>query len=110
MQSQPPSTERRIFHWGEEGITCELDLPELIGPQLAPRLRRRRDIEWLGVIRRANGPPGALGRLRANGSLVEAFGRSVSVMRPSVAQALTVALHEQLAAILSELNGPEVKS
>lgn len=70
--------ERRIVHWLEDDITVELDVPEVIEPQLAPRLQRRRDVEWLGIIRRAKGNYGALGRLRATGALVEVF-RSIDL-------------------------------
>lgn len=105
MNSRPPINERRIFYWEEEGISCELDVPDVIASQLAPRLQRRRDIEWLGIIRRTKGAPGALGRLKANGALVEAFGRSISILRPSVAAALSATLDEQLASFLSKMNG-----
>jgi hypothetical protein len=107
MNSRPPINERWIFYWDEEGVSCELELPELVLSQLTPRLQRRRDIEWLGIIRRAKGAPGAVGRLKATGAFVEAFGRSISTMRPSVAAALSAALDHQLKAIMSELIGRE---
>lgn len=107
MKVQPAISRRRIFYWADGDITCEIDLPEIIGPQLTPRLQRRRDIEWLGIIRRAKGTPGAVGRLKATGALVEVFGRSISTMRPSVAAALSAALDDQLKAIMSELTGRE---
>lgn len=107
MKVQPAISRRRIFYWVDDDITCEIDSPDIIGPQLAPRLQRRLDIEWLGIIRRAKGAPGAVGRLKATGALVEAFGRSISTMRPSVAAALSAALDDQLKVIMFELTGRE---
>lgn len=97
--------EQRIVHWLNDDTTVELDVPEVIGPQLAPRLQRRRDVEWLGVIRRSNGDCGGLGRLRATRMFVEVFGRSISILRPSIAEALSAALTDEIKAVLPELAG-----
>lgn len=94
------SAERRIIPSLDEQITVELNVPEVIGRQLAPRLQRRRDVEWLGIIRGAKGRSGGLGRLRANGKLVEVFGRSISTLRPQVAAAFSAALDEEIRAIM----------
>lgn len=111
---QPPrrssGIEKRIVRWLDEDITVELDVPEVIKPQLAPRLQRRRDVEWLGIIRRAKGNSGALGRLRATGTLVEVFGRSISTVRPQIAALVSAALDEEIKAIMQEhLDGSEAK-
>jgi hypothetical protein len=94
--------EQRIVHWLDDDTTVELDVPEIIGPQLAPRLQRRRDVEWLGIIRRSNGECGGLGRLRATRMFVEVFGRSISILRPSIAEALSAALDDEIKAIMRE--------
>jgi hypothetical protein len=84
-----------------DDITVELNVPEVIGLQLAPRLQRRRDVEWLAIIRDARGKSGGLGRLKATGKLVEVFGRSISTLRPQVAAALSTALDEEIRAIMN---------
>lgn len=38
---------------------------------LSPADLRRRDIEWIGVVRRGDGQAGALGRILATGMLVQ---------------------------------------
>jgi hypothetical protein len=97
------SVEQRIVHWLDDDTSVELDVPEVIGPQLAPRLQRRQDVEWLGIIRRSNGDCGGLGRLRATRRFVEVFGRSVSILRPSTAEALSAELDNAIKAIMQEL-------
>jgi hypothetical protein len=99
--------EQRIVRWLDEDITVELDVPEVIGPQLAPRLQRRRDVDWLGIIRRAKGSCGALGRLRATGVLVEVFGRSISILRPQIAALVAAAVDEEIKSIMEDLGGSE---
>jgi hypothetical protein len=99
------SAERRIIPRLDEHITVELNVPEVIGLQLAPRLQRRRDVEWLGIIRDARGNSGGLGRLRATGKLVEVFGRSISTLRPQVANALSAALDEEIRVIMKGVLG-----
>lgn len=99
------SAERRIIPRLDEHITVELNVPEVIGLQLAPRLQRRRDVEWLGIISDAKGNSGGLGRLRANGKLVEVFGRSISTLRPQVAAAFSAALDEEIRAIMKGVLG-----
>lgn len=96
--------EQRIVHWLDDDFTVELGVPEVIGPQLEPRLQRRRDVEWLGIIRRSNGDRGGLGRLRATRKFVEVFGRSISILRPKLAEALSAALDHELRAIIQELD------
>lgn len=110
MSKGSTGVEQRIFHWLDDDITVELDVPEIIGPQLAPRLQMRRDIEWLGIIRRSNGNCGGLGRVRATGTLVEVFGRSISILRPRIAEALSAALDDELKAIMQELDETEAKA
>jgi hypothetical protein len=105
MASGSTGVEQRIVHWRDDDIEVELDVPEVIGPQLAPRLQRRRDIEWLGIIRRPNGQCGALGRLKATRAFVEVFGRSVSILRPSTAVAVSFKLDNEIRAIVRELLG-----
>lgn len=97
-------TEQQIVCWPDDDIALEFDLPEVISPKLAPRLKRRQDIEWFGIIRRAKGEPGGLGRLKATGALVEVFGRSLSVARPRIAAAFSAALDEELSRLLHEGN------
>jgi hypothetical protein len=103
MRKGTTDIEQRIVHWLDDDVTVELDVPEVIGPQLAPRLQRRRDVEWLGIIRRSNGDCGGLGRLRATRIFVEVFGRSISILRPRIAEALSAALDDELKAIIQAL-------
>lgn len=109
MDKGSTGIERRIVHWLEDDTTIELDVPEVIGPQLAPRLQRRRDVEWLGIIRRSNGDCGGLGRLRATRAFVEVFGKSISILRPRMAEALSAALDDELKIIMQELDETEAK-
>jgi hypothetical protein len=109
VRSPSLQIEQRILRWPDEDFTVELDVPEVIGPQLAPRLQRRRDVEWLGIIRRAKGHRGALGRLRATGALVEVFGRSISTLRPQIAAAVSAVLDEEIKTLLQELGGSETR-
>ncbi len=109
MSRRSTEIEQRIVRWLDEDLTVELDVPEVIVPQLAPRLQRRRDVEWLGIIRRAKGNCGALGRLRATGKLVEVFGRSISTLRPQIAAAVSAALDEKIKAAMQDLDGSEAK-
>jgi hypothetical protein len=95
---------QRIVHWLDDDTTVELDVPEVIGPQLAPRLQRRQDVEWLGILRLSNGDCGALGRLRATRRFVEVFGRSTSILRPTIAGALSAALDDEIKALMHELD------
>jgi hypothetical protein len=97
------SAERRIIPRPDEHITVELSEPEVIRLRLAPRLQRRRDVEWLGIIRDAKGKSGGLGRLRANGKLVEVFGRSISILRAQVAAAFSAALDEEIRSMMKRL-------
>lgn len=105
MRGRSPEIQQRIVYWLDDDITVELDVPEVIGPQLAPRLQRRRDVEWLGIIRHAKGNCGALGRLRATGALVEVFGRSISTLHPQIAALVSAALDEEIRAIMQDLDG-----
>lgn len=109
MSRRSSEIEQRVVRWLDEDVTVELDVPEVIGPQLAPRLQRRRDVEWLGVIRRAKGNCGGLGRLRATGKLVEVFGRSISTLRPQIAAVVSAALDEEIKAAMQDLDGSEAK-
>jgi hypothetical protein len=109
MGKASTGVKQRIVHWLDDDATIELDVPEIIGPQLAPRLQRRQDIEWLGIIRRSNGDCGGLGRLRATRMLVEVFGRSTSILRPSIAEALSAALDDELKAIMQQLEGTDAQ-
>jgi hypothetical protein len=109
MSKGSSGVERRIIHWLDDDTAVELDVPEVIGPQLEPRLQRRRDVEWLGIIRRSNRDCGGLGRLRATRVFVEVFGRSISILRPSIAEALSAALDGEIKAILRELDETEAK-
>lgn len=109
VRGRSSGIEQRIVHWVDEGISVEFDVPEVIGPQLEPRLQRRRDVEWLGIIRRAKGDCGGLGRLIATGALVEVFGRSISSLRPQTAAVVRTALDEEIRAILEDLDASEVK-
>lgn len=109
MSNGSIGVEQRIVHWLDDDITVELDVPEVIGPQLAPRLQRRRDVEWLGVIRRAKGDCGGLGRLRATGKLVEVYGRSISTLRPRIAALVSAALDDEIRAVMQELDETEAK-
>jgi hypothetical protein len=102
MSKGSPGVERRIVHWLNDDTTVELDVPEVIEPQLAPCLRRRRDVEWIGIIRRSRGDCGGLGRLRATRMFVEVFGRSISILRPSIAEALSAALDDEIKAIMQQ--------
>jgi hypothetical protein len=104
-----PIVEHRILHWLDDDTIVELDVPEVIGPQLAPRLQRRQDVEWLGIIRRSNGDCGGLGRLRATRIFVEVFGRSMSILRPRIAEALSAALDREIKAIMQELEETHAK-
>jgi hypothetical protein len=98
-----PSIERRIVHWLDDDITVEFNVPEVIGPQLEPRLQRRRDVEWLGIIRCSEGHCVALGRLRATGKLVEVVGGSISMLRPHIAAVVSAALDAEIGAIMRDL-------
>lgn len=109
MKKATTDVEQRIVHWLDDDVTFELDVPEVIGPQLEPRLQRRRDVEWLGIIRRSNGDCGGLGRLRATRKFVEVFGRSISILRPRLSEALSAALDDELRAIMQELDETEAK-
>lgn len=101
--------EQRIVHWLADDTMVELDVPEVIGPQLEPRLQRRQDVEWLGIIRRSNGDCGGLGRLRATRKFVEVFGRSISILRPSIAEALRAALDDEIKTLMQELEEPDAR-
>lgn len=109
VRGRSPALEQRIVHWLDEDITVELDVPEVIGPQLAPRLQRRLDIEWLGIIRRAKGDCGGLGRMRGTGALVEVCGRSISTLRPQIAALLSEAVDEEIKVLMHELDRSEAR-
>lgn len=109
VRGRSSDIKQRIVHWIDEDISVEFDVPEVIGPQLEPRLQRRRDVEWLGIIRRGKGDSGGLGRLIATGALVEVFGRSISSLRPQTAAVVRAALDEEIKAILEDLDASEAK-
>lgn len=103
MKKLSRAAEQPIFYRTED-IAVTLDSPVNVVSQLPPRLQRRLDVEWLGIIQRAKGEPGGLGRLRATGALVEVFGRSISIVRPTIAAVVRAAVEEQLRVIMGELN------
>lgn len=108
MKKATTDVEQRIVHWLDDDVTFELDVPEVIAPQLEPRLQRRRDVEWLGIIRRAEG------KLRGAGPL-ESYGRtrgnlrSISTLRPQIAAMVSAALDEEIRAIMQKLDGSDAK-
>lgn len=108
MKDLSRAAEQPIFCRTED-IAVTLDSPVNVVSQLPPRLQRRRDVEWLGIIQRAKGELGGLGRLKATGALVEVFGRSISIVRPSIAAAVRAAVVEQLRVVLGELNDSETE-
>lgn len=95
-------TEQLTVWCPEEGLTIEFDRPEILAQKLAPRLQRRQDVEWFGVIHPSKGAPGGFGRLKATGGLVEVFDRWLCIARPSIAAAFSAALDEELRRLLHE--------
>lgn len=57
---------------------------------------RRRDIEWLGLVRRGDGQAGALGRVLATGMLVQVNAGAVRTLDQRKAEAALEYAHRRL--------------